>query len=81
MNGKELLADDYSHLYIHSDDIVVAQKGDEQLLISLTTGKVIKHFGALRVANISNGIVSVLKENEYYRYEFYDLEGKRLEEY
>jgi hypothetical protein len=81
INGKELLADDYSALYIHSDDIVVGQKGEEQLLISLTTGKVIKNFGTLRIANFSNGIVSVMKPNEYYEYEFYDLEGKRLEEY
>ncbi len=81
LNGKELLADDYSHFYIYSDDIAVGHKGDEQFLISLTTGKVIKTFGTLRIANISNGIVSVLKENEYYRYEFYDLEGKRLKEY
>lgn len=80
-NGKELLQKDYKTITPFSNKTVMVMEDDNTLIVDIPSGKPIKTFPSGHWVSISHGIIKVeiKKENGYYRYEYYNMNGELLE--
>jgi hypothetical protein len=78
--GKTLFKRDYDNIMVYGDQLAIGVKAEHYFILNPTTGELISNFGTKRIQNIQYGIVTVIVNAESYLYDYYDLNGKKIEE-
>lgn len=79
LKGTVLFEGKYKQLQVQSDSICIAWTNTEVQIVNLKKGIIIATYVANQFNGIEDGIIKV--QNNKYGYDFFDLDGKRVEEY
>jgi len=81
MKGDSLFKHNYERFSIITADLAIGQKDNRWYIISIPTGEELSELKNGNVVSIFDGVLKLQSDINNYQYEYYDLEGNKIEVY